>query len=181
MKQLTTLFKDNKFFRLAVIFGSLFFLLTLVLSPKKSSQLTASPPPIEGATETHNRPELQGLPDNKLKSAADYRSLISDRLPIRLENFATSVGINTTINIYYLPSDPASVLRFEIYGVSYINKDSTPLTNPNIIAFQESFKKGLSLMENVGIDPKQVIFIYSDIEYIRNTAQAWVNEYSLLP
>lgn len=179
-KQLVTLFKNNLFFRIAVIVGTILLALTVLLAPKKSSQTISAPSSNIHSTETFNRPELQGLSEEKLRQASDYRSIISDRLPIRVDEFNTSVGITTSINIFFLPDDPSSVIRFEIYGLSYLNKDSTPLTNPNIIAFQETFSEGLKLMKNVGIDPKQVILIYGDTEYVRLTASAWVDKLGLL-
>lgn len=181
--QLLNLFKDNKFFRTAVIFGALFLLLVITLSPRKSSApiplpLPSSPP---HTLDTQRRPELAGLEEERLRQAADYRALIADRLPIYIEGFKTSVGITTSINLYYLKSDPASTLRFEIYGLSFANNDSTPLANPNMTAFAESYRKGISELKNHGMDPSQFIFIYSDTEYVRNTAASWIKTLRLTP
>lgn len=174
------MFKENKFFRTAVIFGCLFLVLVFVLSPKKSSTPIPTPPSVPRAVDTQGRIELAGLEEEKLAQASAYRDLVSDRLPIYIEDFHTSVGITTSINIYYLESDPASVVRFEIYGLSYAVKDSTVLGNPNMLAFQESFNKGLERLRAGGMDPKQFIFIYGDTEYVRAAAGAWVDKLNLL-
>lgn len=180
IKQLVELFKTNRFFRVAVIFGSLFLVLVLVLAPKKSPSPLPAPSSVPRAVDTRGRTELTNLPEEKLTQASSYRQLVSDRLPIYIENIHTSPGIETAVNIYYLPSDPASVVRFEVYGLSYAVPDSTPLGNPNMLAFQESFTRGLDALKKGGMDPKQFIFIYGDTEYVRVTAESWVDKLGLL-
>lgn len=171
------MFKENKFFRTAVIFCGLFLILVAVLSPKKSSSPVPNPSAVPSALDTGGRPELEGYESERLRQASDYRALIADRLPIYLENFKTSVDITTSINIYFLPGDPASTVRFEVYGLSFMNRDATPLSNPNITAFVESYKKGLAELKSRGIDPAQLLLIYGDTEYVRNTAKDWITKY----
>lgn len=181
IKQLTTLFKSNPFFRVAVIFGSLFLLLVLLLSPKKSVQNSPAPSGAKGGVGSPSpREELVGLGEEKLYQAAEYRRLIGDRLPIRITNFNTSVGINTDIQIYVAEGDGDTTVRFEINGISYLVRNATEEQNPNITAYKESFRKGLEEMKSRGMDPKQFIFIYSDIPYIRETANLWIKNFSLL-
>ncbi len=164
----------NKSVQLAL--GSTIGILILltIFSPKKSvSPTTTLPSPF--------RPELQNVSESKRQESASYLATIGNQLPIYLDNIETSVNISTTLNIYRLPADPAETLRFEIYGISYLNPDSSELDNPNITAFRETFIHGLQQLRDAGIDPTQLIFIYGDKQYVRDTATIWVNKYHLLP
>lgn len=178
MHQLINLLKTNPFARFALLATAVVGVLILVFSPRRSS--TPAPIPVSSPLPSTIRPELLDLEEQKIRAATEYRQSIEGSLPIYLENFPTSVDINTTINIYYLPSDPNSTVRFEIYGLSYLNSDSSQFTNPNVTAFKESFEKGLSLMRERGLDPDKLIFIYGDKEYVRITADTWVQKLGLL-
>jgi len=174
--QLITLLKTNPFARLAVGASLGLLVLILFLSPHRPSSPSPSPAPLPSTT----RPEIISLDDQARRAAAAYRPSIEGALPIYEENFNTSVGITTTLHLYILPDDPAETVRFEIYGLSYLNSDSSPFTNPNITAFKESFEHGLQLLKNHGVDPTKLIFIYGDKQYVRETTAAWVTKLGLL-
>ncbi|HBD02535.1 MAG: hypothetical protein UX38_C0001G0038 [Microgenomates group bacterium GW2011_GWC1_46_16] len=167
---------QNKHIRLALGISVGFLILILLLSPHASNPQIV-PPPLPSPF----RPELQSLSSTQRSTVAAYRATITDKLPIYQDNISTSVKLKTTLNLYILPSDPAETVRFEIYGVSYLNRDSTEFTNPNLTAFKETFQKGLALLREQGIDPTQLIFIYGDKAYVRETAEFWIKNYQLLP
>ena len=167
----------NKSLQLALGVTVLILILVLTLSPKKSTAPTSLPLPTPQL-----RTELINLSQEKRDRSIEYLSLISSRLPIYLDNFRTSVGLTTSIRVYRLLDDEPEVVRLEIYGLSYMNKDELDeKKNPNVTAFRESYNQALSLMREVGIDPKQLIFIYGDKEYVRKTAQFWVDTLKLHP
>ncbi|MFH1244812.1 MAG: hypothetical protein V1487_04565 [bacterium] len=165
----------NKHVQLVLGISLGILVLIAILSPKRS--VTPTTPPLPSPF----RPELQQVSDARRRKSITYRESIKSKLPIYRENIETSVGIETTLNLYFLDSDPAETLRFEIYGLSYLNRGSSEFTNPNITAFKETFQKGLALLTEKNIDPAKLIFIYGDKEYVRTTAQAWVDKYHLLP
>ena len=85
-----------------------------------------------------------------------YVESIEKKLPLYLESFPTSVGINTTINLYRLGSDEAEIVRLEIYGLSYLNVESDPVKNPNVTAFRESYLKAIELLERSKHRPQEI-------------------------
>lgn len=176
MHQLLNLLKSNRFFQIALVLGALLFVLLLAFTTDDSSTPTSSNTPLPSTT----RPELINLADEERRRALEYRRQIEGSLPIYLEGFPTSPGIETAINLYYLEDDPSEVVRFEIYGLSYLNADANRFTNPNAVAFEESFKQGLTLLRERGIDPDKLVFIYGDTQYVRDTASAWVEKLGLL-
>lgn len=167
----------NKFLVTAAGVTLFILILVLILSPKKSTKTVTAP---TGQTET-TRPELANLQEEKRAAATEYTTTIAAKLPLYLENFKTSVGITTTINVYRLDTDPSEVVRLEIYGLSYLNKEADPKKNPNVTAYKESYAKAIELIEGQNIDPKKLIFIYGDKEYVRTTTETWINALNLHP
>lgn len=168
----------NKFVLTAVSISVLILLLVLLLTPRKTSQ-----PQTTGATPTPSpRSELADLSKEKRNQAMIYVDSIEKKLPIYLESFPTSAGITTSINLYRLNDDEAEIVRLEIYGLSYLNKNELdPKKNPNITAFKESYLKAIELLEGQNIDPKKLIFIYGDKDYVRETSTYWVDKLKLTP
>ena len=156
----------------------LILILVLIFSPKRSSNPSLQKPSLSVST---LRPSLINLSDQKRTTAIAYVQAISSKLPLYQEGFKTSVGIDTTINIYRLKSDDPAVVRLEIYGLSYINKDANPQKNPNVTAYKESYIHAMSMLESVNIDPKKLIFIYGDKEYVRTNTQTWIDALKLTP
>ena len=108
-----------------------------------------------------------------------YVDSIESKLPIYLEDFETSVGITTSINLYRIDDDPAEIVRLEVYGLSYLNQESDEKKNPNVTAFKESYAKAIEMLESQNIDPKKLIFIYGDKEYVRTTSKHWIEKLKL--
>lgn len=176
---MNSLFKllQNKFARTVVALTLIIFVMILIFSPNaRRSELnedsTSNPEP---------RGELINLADEKRRESMIYVAEIESKLPIYLENFRTSVGITTAINLYRFDSDEAEVVRLEIYGLSYMNSETDELKNPNVTAFKESYVKALEMLEGKNIDPKKLIFIYGDKDYVRKTAATWVSALNLAP
>lgn len=168
----------NKFLLIATTSTAIIFIIILLLSPKKPPK-SASLPSSDFSSEIGSG-VLINLSEEKKKNANRYLDLISDRLPLYFPNFQTSVGVSTIINIYRDEKDQ-ELTHLEITGLSYLNKDELdPTKNGNITAFSESFRKGLSLLQESGIDPKQLIIIHSNISYIQATASYWVDKLGLL-
>lgn len=177
MKQLVHLLKTNSFARLA-LGASVGILLLIIIFSASSTPSPVSPTRVPSGS---TRPELTSLEPKVREGAADYRENTSDVLPIYFKGFKTSVGIETDINIFVLKGDPKETVRFEIYGLSYLSPSADPAANPNVTAYKESFEHGLKLMRKEGLVPEQMIFLYSDIDYIRTAADSWVKQLNLLP
>jgi hypothetical protein len=177
MNNLRALLK-NKFARTAFIVTALIMVIVLLLSPKKNVGRTN---PSDLPASELGRTELTDLSKEKRNQAMIYVESIESKLPLYVENFQTSVGLTTSINLYRLDSDEAEVVRLEIYGLSYLNDDADEKRNPNVTAFRESYYKAIDLLESQNIDPKRLIFIYGDKEYVRKTATNWVSALNLHP
>lgn len=101
-------------------------------------------------------------------------------LPIYVEEFKTSVGITTTINVFTVSGDLNYVTRLEIYGVSYLDRSVDPVKNPSATAYKESFEHALEKIEETGVDPKKLLFIFYTRKHANDTASYWVNSFGLL-
>lgn len=167
---------NKKFFITAGVISIFILILILIISPKKNVSPTTSPDP---QATSQLRTELVDLSKEKRDQAMIYVATIEDKLPLYLESFETSVGITTSINIYRLDDDEAEVVRLEIYGLSYLNAESDESKNPNVTAFKESYLKAIEMLESQNIDPKRLVFIYGDKQYVRETTQVWLSALNL--
>lgn len=180
MYQQLTRILHNRFLTTAIIISILIFILTLLLSPRPSQPTTSLPLPNSNNI-TQLRAELSNLSEVKRQEAIAYYDLVSDNFPIYYPDFRTSVGISTEIHIFHFEDDPLELTRFEISGLSYVNKNELDESkNPNVTAFKESFQKGLSLLTEAQVDPKKLIFIYGDRDYVQSSASYWVDKLGLL-
>lgn len=177
MQQLLALLK-NKTVLLVVGISVVILILVIAFSPSRNAD--ESPVPSTAST-SQLRGELADLSKDKRDQAMVYVESIEPKLPLYLENFPTSVDIDTSINLYRLDSDEAEVVRLEIYGLSYLNRESDETKNPNVTAFKESYLKAIEMLESHNIDPKKLIFIYGDKEYVRQTSEAWIAALNLHP
>lgn len=173
------LFK-NKFLATAVIISVVILVIVIILSPKQNTK--APPTKTTSTSLSTNSLELVDLSKEKRDVAIVYVESIKNKLPIYVESFETSVGIPTSINIFRQQDDPPEIIRLQIYGLSYINKNELDeKKNPNVTAFKESYLKAIELLEGQNIDPKKLVFYYSNQDYIRQTAREWVEKLKLLP
>lgn len=167
----------NKF-ALTAIGISLFILVAvLLLSAKKTTEESPISPP---TTLSSSSLELIDLSQEKRNQTMVYVSSIEDKLPLSVDPFETSVGITTSIHIFQGKNDPAELVRLEIYGLSYINKDEVDeQKNPNVTAFKESYLKAIELLESQNIDPKKLVFYFGSQDYVRQTAREWIEKLKL--
>lgn len=169
---------NKKFFLTAAGISIFFLILTLVLSPKKSSNTAM---PLASTNSTLSNLVPLNLSEEKKTAIASYTKSIENKLPIFLESFDTTANIETFISISRLSDDPAEIVHLSIGGISYINKNELDESkNPNVTAFKESFLKAVDLLESQNIDPKRLLFVYSDVPYVRETATYWVDKLGLL-
>ncbi len=179
IKQLASRLFANKFLLTAVSISVIVLFLILIVTSGRSMSPTTldleSDDPISNPFA-----EFTNLTEEKVNNAISYRKIIQDRLPIRMRDFKTSVGIDLSIDITIHPSE-SSLTRLDITGLSYLNKDELdPKKNPNIQAFKEGYIKAIQLLRESGIEPKQLIFSYGEADYVRVTANYWVEEFKLL-
>lgn len=163
----------------SVLFALGIILIVILLAIFASPEDLAPPGP--SPTPTASRLPISDLNAEKRAQQAEYRQLISSRLPLYVENFATSVGLPTTINLYYLPSDDPHIVRLEIYGLSYLNPNPNETENPNVTAFKESYLEALRLMRERGIEPSLLEIVTSDREDVRRTIAVWLEALDLTP
>lgn len=169
---------NKKFILIASGITILVMILVLLLSPKKNLSTSTL---IDNSTSALDTTKPINLSDDKQNKAMIYLDSVEKKLPIYLESFDTSVGIITSINISRTNRDQAGVIYLNINGLSYLSSETNPSINPNITAFKESYLKAIELLEGQNIDPKKLIFIYGDKDYVRKTSQIWIDALKLRP
>lgn len=122
----------------------------------------------------------QGKDFLPLEKAIESKDKVRPSLPIYIEDFETSVGKKTTINIFSVPGDPLYALRLEIYNINYHDDRTNPILNPDVTAFKESFLKAKEELERKGISMQDVYFIFGTRDYIQETVNYWVETLGLL-
>lgn len=111
--------------------------------------------------------------------AVANKEKLKNSLPIYIKNYQTSNGKITTLNVYTVPSDPDYLINVEIYGVDYRNYDASK-TNPDAIAFVDSFNEIKRILLSRGVDIHNVYFIFGQRSFIQSTADLWVKTFNLL-
>ena len=131
---------------------------------------------------TQPPPDSEGkidLNSQEVVSSIENISKLTDSLPI-YEEFETSVDIKTTINIYRIGLDPQYLIHIDIYGINYQNQELDEEKNPEVTAFKESFNKAKELLQNRGVDIKEIYFVFGGKNYIQETAELWIEKLGLL-
>lgn len=111
------------------------------------------------------------------QTAEIERQKIASNLPIRINDYETSLKQKTTINIFTLPSDPKSLLHIEIYGINYNHPE---IDQSDAIAFRESFLLAKKALTSRGINLKNLRISFGNRQYIQDTALYWITAYKLL-
>lgn len=148
-----------------------------LLNPKPTPQPTKT---IKSADNFYRIPETnyQSIVNSpKTDLSINEIAKLSDYLPIRINDFITSNGTKTTINIYTISSDPNSVIRIEIYGVNFNNINSK---SKDALAFRDSFLEAKKSLINRKVNLQNLEIIYGNRQYIQSTASYWVKEFKLL-
>lgn len=161
------LFKSKKFiiiFLLFVVIG--FFISEILKNPKVSSKLPFY--------KIVSNPQISELP------APALRDKLRPSLPIYIENFKTSVGITTTINVYSISKTSGAPVILDIYGIDYHLQEIDPVVNPDAQAFRESFIKAKEELKTKGYNIKNLTLMYGTKQYIRETMELWIDKMGLL-
>ena len=115
----------------------------------------------------------------KVKTAIDEKAKLKTVLPIYVEGFKTSSGLNTTLNVYSIPEDPNYLIHIEIYGVNYGDPKIMEPNNANATAFVESFKKIKTLLESKKVDIHNIYFALGTRPYVQSAADGLIRKYDL--
>jgi hypothetical protein len=116
----------------------------------------------------------------KVQSAVTTKSKLEDQLPIYIENFQTSVGGKTTLNVYTIPEDPDYLIHIEIYGINYEDTTIIQPGNKQGQMFIDSFNKIKSLLLAKGVDIHNIYFVFGARPYIQKAADDLIQKYKLL-
>jgi hypothetical protein len=116
----------------------------------------------------------------EVQTAITNKSKLKPQLPIYVENFQTTSGLNTTLNVYTTPEDPNYLIHIEIYGTNYSDPNILTPNNKNALAFIDSFNKIKNLLLADGVSIHNIYFIFGAKPYIQNTADNLIQKYGLL-
>lgn len=119
------------------------------------------------------------LDSKEVKEATANKQKLGGSLPIYVPNFSISNGMKTTLNVYTIPEDPNYLIHIDIYGVNY-EEQSTDKTNPNVVAFIESFQEIKKRLTTKGVNIKNIYFIFGGPEFVQKTAELWLKTFNLL-
>lgn len=142
------------------------------LSPTPTPTLVHTTPVVPRQTDINSI-----LKTGDIEKSDTEMDKIADDLPIRVNNFTTSLNQKTTINIFTLPSEPTSLLHIEIYGVNYNHPE---IDQSDALAFKESFLLAKKALTSRGVDIKNLQLVFGNRQYIQDTATYWVSSLGLL-
>ena len=159
------------------------------ISPTPTGQqyqrLNNTAPEEKFVTPSYSKPEesLSGgidMTSEQVTIAIENKNKLKKSLPIYIENFKTSNGMSTTLNVYTISSDPDYLIRIDIYGIDFNNQDVSKETNPNVTAFIDSFEEIKKRLTAEGVDIHNIYFILGQRKFIQETADLWIKTYGLL-
>ncbi|MCK4829421.1 hypothetical protein KA005_77570, partial [bacterium] len=84
------------------------------------------------------------------------------------------------INIYRIGLDPQYLIHIDIYGINYQNQELDEEKNPEVTAFKESFIRTKELLQEKGVNIKEIYFVFGGKDYIQETAELWIEKLELL-
>jgi|GEM_PF-1530342 len=174
-------------------------ILILIISevPRLKTAITPSPSPTAGANlpqivpkSSFKEPSYSQPPTDangnvnesspQVQAAIAEKQKIEPQLPIYVENFQTTVGVATTLNVYTIPEDSDYLIHVEIYGINYGDSNLLQEGNINAQAFIESFNKIKEIMTRDGADIHNIYFIFGAKPYIQVAADNLIHKYNLL-
>jgi len=166
--------------KIFLLIGSviLLTLIVILITRSLSSRTGLQPEPVLPESQTGISSILnQSNPDTALKT----KQILLPNLPIYIYNFKTSSGITTDISISSYKNDSPEMIRVEIFGPDYLYNQTNPNTNPNMVAFKESFEKVISILSENNVDIKDLHISMGNKKYIRDIAEEWIKTLNLLP
>lgn len=167
--------------KLFILIGTVLLIVTVIITLITQSLKPAvqvSTVPVIPKTTT---PSTSLLMKSENSVAVKTKATLLSKLPIKISNFDTSVGIKTNILISSFDNDNPEVVRVEISGVDYQYNQNDPNTNPNMVAFKESFEKVKSIFLENQVDIKNLHILLSNRLYIREITENWIIILNLLP
>lgn len=167
--------------KIFLLLGSVILAITIAvilinksISQKKATNTTPLIPNEQSQT-------ISILTQSDTESAIKEKSAIFSKLPINIYGFNTSVGITTDIAISSYENDSLETIRVEIFGPNYVYNQNDPKTNPNMIAFAESFEKVKSVLKENNVNIEKTHISMGNKKYIRDIAEVWIKTLNLLP
>lgn len=167
--------------KIILFIASAILILTIIIVLITRSLNPATETGTEPVIPTSQTPTISQLTQSSFDTANKAKQTILPRLPIEITNFETSVRINTNILISSYINDSPDIVRIEIFGIDYLPGQNDPTTNPNMVAFKESFQKAIAILKENKIDIKNLHISLSNKQYIRDTAEVWIKILNLLP
>lgn len=166
----------------AVIIGLAIIAIVILLAVfSAGSEPTPVAAPSRAPAFKSSQLQITSLSDEKKARMTEYRRSIVEKLPIYIQGYKTPSGKETTINIYVYEKDSPEIIRLEVYGLSYKTIDQDPKQNPDALAYADSYREAMRLLQEKGIDPKMVVFAYGEAEHMRSAAAKWIDAFDLAP
>lgn len=167
--------------KIFLIIGSITLLVTIIVvlitRSLSTPQGTITEPVIPEETIKTSSILIQS--DNN--TAIKAKSTLLPKLPINIKGFQTSANINTDISIDNYPNDDPDIVRVEIYNIDYTYDQKDPATNPDMVAFKESFEKVISILKENGVEIQDLHILMSNRQYIQEISESWIRTLNLLP
>jgi hypothetical protein len=170
--------KKTKIFLLfAAIVLVIIFAIVLITKSVKTTSPAHTVPVIPSSEATSS----SILSQSSLNTATQAKALLLPKLPLEVPSFTTSNGFTTDIIISSYKDDTPDIVRIEVYGIDYLPNQNDPATNPNMVAYKESFQKAISLLKENNVDITQLHILTSNQQYIRDITEIWIKDLNLLP
>ncbi len=167
--------------KLFLLIGSVIILIaivTLLISKSISPKTNIETTPVLTEITT---PGISLLTQSDSTKALEIKKTLLPKLPIYIYSFQTSVGITTDIAISSYLNDTEETVRIEIFGLNYVYDQNDPQTNPNMIAFKESFEKVKEIFAENNVNINELHISLGNKKYIRDIAETWIKTLNLLP
>ena len=129
----------------------------------------------------NNTQTVSILNNSEVTVATKAKTILLPQLPIDITNFENTNGIKTDIHISSFKNDNPEDVRIEIFGIDYNYNQNDPNTNPNMVAFKDSFVKAIDTIKADGVNINDLHILLSNKQYIRDVAETWIKTLNLLP
>lgn len=144
------------------------------LTKNSSSENTSSVPFLESP---YKEDGITFADERRVQKSYSNIDKLSPNLPIYI-TFTSSNGIKTEINIYRIILDDTFYIHIDINGIDYESALSSE-SDPNVIAFKESFSKLKETLNGYGVNINDLYVIFGGREKIKNVAKDWIVKFDL--